>query len=202
MEELTLMKREPQWSVFFLCVGTAALAFLVSVSSAAAQSDDDRNGQNNNGRGDDDDRAFAVRQGPWNQHGQLPCTACTNRRGRFSSRLLSISARAHPERPDNRVGEGSPRDSRDRAGSNGASGRVGAAHAHQPKPDARWQRCASGAGPREAHQLRRESVCLQKRGMCLLSHAVRRFFGPYTVGEQDGGSLPRLIPFPFRQTEN
>src|SRR6267378_3528080 len=67
------MKRDSQWSVFFLCVGVAVLALLVSVSSAAAQANDGTNGQNNNGRGDDDDRGgFAVPQGPGTNTGNCP----------------------------------------------------------------------------------------------------------------------------------
>src|SRR6266446_3667473 len=62
------MKRETQWSAFF-CVGMAALAFLVSVSSAAAQGNDNTNGQNNNRGGDD---AFAVKQGPGTNTGNCP----------------------------------------------------------------------------------------------------------------------------------
>src|SRR5438105_1566849 len=56
------MKRETQWSAFFLSVGVAALTFLVSVSSAAAQGTD-------NGNGND---AFAVPQGPGTNTGNCP----------------------------------------------------------------------------------------------------------------------------------
>src|SRR5438876_4980912 len=75
------MKREPQWSVFILCVGLVVLAFLVNVSSAAAQANtdtnnQDKNGQGNNGRGDDDDNgAFAVKQGPGTNTGNCPTPA-------------------------------------------------------------------------------------------------------------------------------
>jgi hypothetical protein len=71
------MKREPQLSVFVLCVGLALLTFLVSASSAAAQANTDTNGQQNNGptRHDDDrdDRGdFAVKQGPGTNTGNCP----------------------------------------------------------------------------------------------------------------------------------
>jgi hypothetical protein len=66
------MTRETQWSTFLLCVGVAALAFLINVSSAAAQGDDNTNGQSNNARGDDDRNVFAVRQGPGTNTGNCP----------------------------------------------------------------------------------------------------------------------------------
>src|ERR1700745_2010996 len=66
------MTRQTQWSVFFLCVGTAALAFLITVSSAAAQGADNGNNQTNNGRGDDDRGVFAVPQGPGTNTGNCP----------------------------------------------------------------------------------------------------------------------------------
>jgi hypothetical protein len=66
------MTRETQWSTFLLCVGVAALAFLINVSSAAAQGDDNTNGQSNNARGDDDRNVFAVRQGPGTNIGNCP----------------------------------------------------------------------------------------------------------------------------------
>ena len=66
------MKRETQWSTFLLCVGMAALAFLINVSSAAAQGDESTNGQSNNARGDDDRNVFAVRQGAGTNTGNCP----------------------------------------------------------------------------------------------------------------------------------
>src|SRR6202022_4691935 len=66
------MKREAQWSAFFICVGVAVLAFLVSVSSAAAQANDDSRGRHDDGRGGDDNGACAVSQGAEPTTGNCP----------------------------------------------------------------------------------------------------------------------------------
>src|ERR1700730_13169175 len=144
------MKREPQLSALLVCIGVVLLAFLVNASSAAAQANGDTNSQNNNGRGDDDNRAFAVKQGPGTNTGNcpalppatdditLPRVYCPYPPGLIPSDLTTESE------------AGSARDSGDRAGSDGAGGCVGTPRADEPLANARRQRCASSAGPRQA----------------------------------------------------
>ena len=108
-------------------------------------------------------RCLCSPAGAWHQYRQLPCTSARNRPRRLPQRVLSVSTRADPERPHDRVGAGATRSARHRAGSLGAVGRVRAAHAHQPCPDARRQRHARRPDPRQARKLRRKSVGLQKK---------------------------------------